>query len=179
MTKSFLPAALLTSLLALSACDEPATNQSYVHPAGSWDFLVQATKSGPLLLKVQGAAFEMDQAAFEAELSELMADAIKRRRFTVTTDPAQAPQPSLYVVMTVNGGKNLNGQAQCEGRTQGGPPRGADSRLDISASFCGRDKPYANVSGWIEKLAGPDDEKYPKLIGQITRELFVEQKQDR
>ena len=179
MTKNLFRTSLLSALLALSACDDPATNQSYVHPAGTMDFLIEATKAGPLLLKVQGSAFDMDQAAFEAEVSALLAGAIQRRRFTVTTDPAKAPQPSLYVVMTFNGGKNLSGQAQCKGDTKGGTPRGPDARLDVTASFCGKDVRYANVSGWVEKLQGHDDEKYPKLIGQIARDLFVEQKQDK
>ncbi len=179
MTKSLFRASILTSLLALAACDDPATNQTYVHPSGTWDFLIEATKAGPLLLKVQGAAFDMDQAAFEAEVSEILADSIKRRRFSVTTDPTKAPQPSLYVVMTFNGAKSLNGQAQCRGETSGGTPRGPDARLDVTASFCGKNARYATVTGWVEKLSGHDDEKYPKLIGQIARDLFVEQKQDK
>ncbi|WP_282606778.1 hypothetical protein [Pelagibius sp. Alg239-R121] len=179
MTKSFFRGMVLAAFFVLSACDDPATNQTYVHPAGTWDFLIEATKAGPLLLKVQGEAFDMDRAAFEAEVSDMIAGALQKRRFSVTTDPSKAPQPSLYVVMTFNGAKSLNGQAQCKGETQGGTPRGSDARLDVTASFCGKDARYATVTGWIEKLKSRDDEKYSKLIGQISRDLFVEQKQDK
>jgi hypothetical protein len=179
MTRTFFRYALLAAGLALSACDEPATNQTYMHPSGTLDFLIEAVKEGPLLLKVQGSAFGMDQEAFEAEVASLIAGSIERRLITVTTDPAKAPQPSLYVVMTFNGGESLNGQAQCRGETQGGTPRGVDARLDITASFCGKTARYATVTGWVEKVKNRDDEKYAKLVGQIARDLFVEQRQDK
>ncbi len=179
MIRTCLRGAALSALLLLTACDEPATNRSYLHPAGTLDFLIEATKEGPLLLKIQGEAFDVDRAAFGEEVAGLIAGAIQRRRISVTTDPAQAPQPSLYVIMTFNGGKSLSGQAQCGGKTKGGSPRGDDSRLDVTASFCGNDARYATVSGWVETLKNRDDDKYPKLIGQIARDLFVEQKQDK
>ncbi len=179
MFRTCLRGAALSLVFLLAACDEPATNRSYLHPAGTLDFLIEATKEGPLLLKIQGAAFDMDQPAFEEEVASLIAGAIQKRRITVTTDPTQAPQPSLYVLMTFNGGKSLSGQSQCGGKTKGGSPRGDDARIDVTASFCGNDARYATVSGWVEKLKNRDDEKYPKLIGQIARDLFVDQKQDK
>src|SRR3546814_4179198 len=52
-------AALPAALLGLAACDRgPATVTLYMHPTGSFDFLIAATRNeGPLYMEIDGDPF--------------------------------------------------------------------------------------------------------------------------
>lgn len=173
MTRLLRLALLGGLLLALAACDQgPASNTTYLHPAGSWTFLVTATRSGPLLVELRGRPYDEPAALVAHELLAQMGQAIHRREGLQFTDQAaQAGNPAFRVVLTFND-RTAGSRDQCLGRTEGGGPA-ADRRVDLTATFCREEQVLANVRGWVLKTTGLEDRRFRALIRQVTRELFA------
>lgn len=162
------------AVLAVAACDDgPASNQTYVHPAGSWSFMVAATRDGPLLVEIHGVAVDGDGPAQVEAVLELMGDAIHRRGgLQFTADRAAAANPAYRVAWTFNAAAGLGSRQHCNGEGQGQPPQ-AEGRVEILATFCDEDRVLANVRGWVEDVQGLEDKRFQRLVKQVTRELFV------
>lgn len=166
------------ALTGLTACDQgPSTVTLYVHPAGSFDFLVAATRhQGPLYLEIDGMPFG-DSDGLEARLAGVLEEALQSRRLSLTTDRTFAEDPRFRLALVFNPQEGDDVFAFCREQPQGGPPRG-DSRIDLRAGFCRGDDLLAAVDGWAEEVGSLDDPKIEQLMRQVARDLFSRNRND-
>ena len=163
-------AATLALTLPLAACDQgPATVTHYRHTAGTFDFLVAATRNlGPLLFQVAGAPFPAGDAV--PRMTEVLQQALQSRALSLTNDPSAAEDPRfrLLIVFHPAPGDALD---FCARPPAGGAPE-TEGRIDLRAGFCRDDKALAVVDGWAEEVEGPGDEKFAQLLRQVARDVF-------
>jgi hypothetical protein len=167
-----LPGAL-AGLLALAACDQgPSTVTPYMHPSGSFDFLVAATRGeGPLYMEIDGDPFAEGEA-LEARVTAVMEQALQSRVLRLTTDQDAAEDPAFRLVLVFNPPDSGELLAFCSRQPEGGPPGAAD-RIELRAGFCRGDDLLAAVDGWVEETAGSADQKFEQLMHQVGRDLFA------
>ena len=165
-------------LLALAACDEaPSSNTRYMHPSGTWDFLVYATQSGPLLIDIEGQALPGSNAEFEGAVIAIMNEAQHKRIVRFTRDRSVAPTPDFRVVVAFNGGAGLDSQALCSGQARGGGP--SSDRIETLATFCRGGEVLSAVHGWTGRSEAAEKEHFKVLMEQVTRDLFAPAPPDR
>jgi hypothetical protein len=163
-------AGLLAALLTLAACDQgPATVSHYRHTAGTFDFLISATRNnGPLLLQVEGRPFA--GGAPVARMTGVLQQALQSRELRLTSDPGAAEDPRfrLVIVFSPAPGEVLE---FCERTPAGGDPR-PEGRVELRAGFCRDGKALAVIDGWAEEVEGPQDEVFAQLLRQVSRDVF-------
>ena len=165
-------------VLGLAACDEgPSSNTRYMHPAGTWDFLVYATQNGPLLIDIEGQALPGNAVEFEGTVIALMNEAQNKRLVRFTPDPAVAPSPDFRVVVAFNGGAGLDSKALCSGQAKGGGPD--NDRIETLATFCRGGEVLSAVHGWATPSDSVGEQRFQMLIQQVTRDLFATAPPDR
>ena len=173
-----LPTLLLPLLLlGLAACDRgPATVSLYMHPAGSFDFLISATRSGgPLYLEISGDPFG-NGGDLEASVVGAMEPALQTRVLSLTTDQDAAEDAGFRLVLVFHpAGGELMGF--CASQPEGGAPASAE-RIELRAAFCRGDDLLAAVDGWVEEATGPQDERFRQLLEQVVRDLFERRRRD-
>ena len=176
-------ALLLAPLLALAACDQgPATVTPYMHPAGSFDFLIAATRDGgPLYLEIDGDPFGTGED-LEARVIAAMEPALQTRVLTLTTDQDAAEDAAFRLVLVFDPAGDGELFEFCASQPEGGPidVEGAASaeRIELRAGFCHGDELLAAVDGWVEEASGPDDARFTQLLQQVARDLFVRRRKD-
>ena len=172
-----LPAAL-AGLLAVAACDQgPATVTPYMHPSGSFDFLIAATRNeGPLYLEIDGDPFANGED-IESRVVSALEPALQSRVLRLTTDLDAAEDPAFRLVLVFNPPDSGELLAFCAQQPEGGPPAAAD-RIELRAGFCRGDDLLAAVDGWVEEATGPADRKFEQLMHQVARDLFARRRQD-
>jgi hypothetical protein len=166
-------------LLVLAACDQgPATVTPYMHPTGSFDFLVAATRGGgPLYLEIDGDPFGSGED-LEGFVTAAMEPALQSRVLSLTTDQDAAEDPGFRLVLVFNaagGGGELF--AFCAEQPEGGLPAEAE-RITLRAAFCRNDDLLAAVDGWVEEAEGPNDPRFRQLLEQVARDIFTRRRQD-
>ena len=171
-------AAIFGLILGLAACDEgPSSNTRYMHPAGTWDFLVYATQNGPLLIDIEGQALPGNAMEFEGTVIALMNEAQNKRLVRFTPDPAVAPSPDFRVVVAFNGGAGQDSKALCSGQAKGGGP--SSDRIETLATFCRGGEVLSAVHGWATPSDSAGEARFQVLIQQVTRDLFATAPPDR
>jgi|GEM_PF-5057898 len=167
----FLPLAAL--LMGLAACEEvPTTVVRHLHSAGSLDFLIDATKKkGPLLIEIAGSPFGESEGLVSREVTSVLDKGLQIRPFAVTQLPGDAEDPSYRLRLIFNGPKNQQVKDRCTAPPAPAPSSG--ERLDLQATFCKGGEVLSAVDGWVEKIQSVEDEKFTKLLQQMTKELFV------
>ncbi|GAB4223783.1 MAG: hypothetical protein Tsb0032_26970 [Kiloniellaceae bacterium] len=168
----------LGSLLFVAACDEgPSTITHYMHPSGSFDFLIAATKNeGPLYLEIDGMPFA-EETDLEGRVAAVMENAVQTRVLQLTTDQAEAEDPRFRLVLVFNPANSGEVFAFCQDQPQGGPARD-DQRIELRAGFCRGDDLLAAVDGWAEEVERPGDEKFEQLMRQVARDLLSRNRND-
>lgn len=162
-------AAALTALV--SGCgDGPATVAGGWRSPATWSSMIYATKDGPLLVEIHGAPFGLPPARFRTAVAEAMTNAIFGRPSTFTTDPQQAPQPRYRVVLAFNAPDNTDPRDLCRGQVATLAQTG--DRITVHGAFCEDATLLASIRGWVAKVQGAEDERFRRLISQLTRELF-------
>lgn len=165
-------------LTGLTACDQgPSTVTLYVHPAGSFDFLIAATRhEGSLYLEIDGMPFG-DSDGLETRLAGIMEEALQSRSLSLTTDQTAAKDPRFRLALVFNPQEGNDVFAFCRERPQGGSARG-DDRIELRAGFCRGDDLLAAVDGWAQEVGSPDDPKFEQLMRQVARDLFSRNRND-
>ncbi len=171
LTKLSTVAALL--LFGLAACDEaPTTVVRHLHSAGSLDFLIDATKNkGPLLLEISGSPYGESEGMVTRRVTAVLDNSLQIRPFTVTLLPGDADNASYHLRLVFNGPKKGQVKDRCTASAVGGSKAG--ERVDLEATFCRDGEVLSAVDGWIEKTQSVEDEKFAKLLHQVTKELFI------
>lgn len=159
-------------LLGLAACDEgPSTVTPFMHPTGSFDFLIAATRqNGPLYLEIDGTPFA-ESETLDTRVVAVMEKALQSRVLRLTTDQTAAEDPRFRLVLVFNPANKGELFAFCREQPEGGPARD-DGRIELRAGFCRGDDLLAAVDGWAEEVAGPDDRKFEQLMRQVARDTF-------
>lgn len=159
-------------LLSLAACDRgPATVTHYRHTAGTFDFLISATRNGgPLLLQVEGQAFE-GGGDVVPQMTQVLQQALQSRELRLTTDPGAAEDPRFRLVIVFNPAAPGDALDFCEGPAAGGSPETV-GRVDLRAGFCRDGKALAVIDGWAKELEGLEDERFAQLLRQVSRDVF-------
>lgn len=161
--------------LLVGACDDAAVVQNYfVRGEGIDNRLVNATMSGPMLVRIHGNPFKVDQSTLEDAVVDRMGRAIQRRVTRFTVDPAAAPQPDYRVVIAFGLPKGESGKALCgpEGSIPALEP--AEGAITLRAAFCHKDTLWSDVGGHMPAAESPEDKTFRTLIRQMTIELFPE-----
>lgn len=162
-------AAALAALV--SGCgDGPATVAGGWRSPATWSSMVYATKDGPLLVEVHGDPFGLPPGRFRTAVAEAMTDAIFGRPSTFTTDRALAPQPRYRVVLAFNAPDTTDPRDLCRGQIATLAQPG--ERITVHGAFCEDATLLASIRGWVAKVQGTDDERFRRLVNQLTRELF-------
>lgn len=154
-----------------SACEDgPATVAGTWRSPATWSTMVHASATGPLLVQVHGDPFRRPPAEFRAAVAAAMTDQIIGRRLAVTAERDAAPKPEFRIVLAFNPPENADAAQLCAG----GVPVAAEprERITVLAAFCEHDRLLASVRGWVAKVDGPEDKRFRRLMGQVTRELF-------
>ena len=160
----------LAALAVLAGCGGPMTSPTYRSPEAR-TFAQSAMAQGPMLVVIQGEPFAHDQERTRDAVLAAMARAMSWTGTPqFTTDAAEAPTASLYVVMTFNTGA-IDGNVQCTVPPAGGGPE-EDGGVAVSASFCGSRELISNTYGRISTADGADDPAFARLISQVTTDLF-------
>src|SRR3546814_10794963 len=96
-------AALPAALLGLAACDRgPATVTLYMHPTGSFDFLIAATRNeGPLYMEIDGEPFATGED-LEGPIGAAMEQAVQTRVLRLTTELDAAEDPAFRLVLVLD-----------------------------------------------------------------------------
>lgn len=124
-----------------------------------------------MLVVIQGQPFAHEEERTRHAVLAAMARAMSWTGTPqLTTDAAEAPTSSLYVVMTFNNGA-IDGNVQCTVPPAGGGPED-DGSVAVAASFCGSRELISNTYGHIKGVDGADDPAFARLIGQVTTDLF-------
>jgi len=163
---------LLAALLAGVSCSGPTTSATHQNPDAQ-TFAQNAMADGPMLVKITGTPYDVDQQRVDDIVLREMTSAMTWTATPrLTTDPQAARTPSMFVAMTFGRGA-VDGNALCQpggGDPGGGPLDGG--AVEVAASFCGAGTMISNTSGRLDQSTGPDDAKFAQLIGQVTRDLF-------
>lgn len=176
-------AALPAALLGLTACDQgPATVALYMHPTGSFDFLIAATRNeGPLYTEIDGDPFATGED-LEDPIIAAMEQAVQIRVLRLTTELEAAEDPAFRLVLVFNPAHRDALLAFCRSQPEGGPPQedaaAQGGRIELRAGFCHGDILLAAVDGWVEDATGTADPKFEQLMQQVARELFARQRSD-
>jgi len=160
----------IAAAAALAGCSGPVTSPTYRNPDAR-TFAQSAMAGGPMLVVIQGQPFAHEE---ERTRQAVLAAMTRAMSWTgtpqLTTDAAEAPTSSLYVVMTFNNGA-IDGNVQCTVPPAGGGPED-DGSVAVAASFCGSRELISNTYGRINGVDGADDPAFARLIGQVTTDLF-------
>lgn len=161
------------ALFALTACDQgPSTVTLYMHPTGSFDFLVAATRSGgPLYLEIDGMPFGEGEG-LAGHVTAVMEQAVQSRELSLTTDQTAAEDPRFRLAVVFNPDDGGDLFAFCRDQPAGGPAQG-DGRIELRAAFCRGDDLLAAVDGWSEEVETLEDPKVTQLMRQVARALFA------
>ncbi|SDG41864.1 hypothetical protein [Roseospirillum parvum] len=162
--------ALATGLLA--ACDEaPQSQQLFLEGAGTWSYLVDAVKDGPLWVDVAGNPF----AVADADAARAMAEAVERGmtalKITTTTDRAAAARPMYRLKVVLNPGPSANFRKLCQEMAPAGPP--PEGKLEILMGFCVEDEVRGAARGSLPTTDNPRAEPLVQLIGRMTRQVLA------
>ncbi|MPZ11315.1 MAG: hypothetical protein GEU89_14070 [Kiloniellaceae bacterium] len=170
--------AVFAGLLALAACDQgPSTVTPYMHPSGSFDFLIAATRNeGPLYMEIDGDPFGEGEA-LESQVTAVMEKALQSRVLQLTTEQDAAEDPAFRLVLVFNSPNIGEVLAFCSRQPEGGPPTSAE-RIELRAGFCRGDDLLAAVDGWVEDAAGTADPRFEQLMRQVVRDLFTRRRSD-
>lgn len=161
-------AALVTGLVA--ACDNaPTSSVLFMRPGGVRVFLTSATRNGPLLVETLNAPFGQDVADMVAEN---IAKGVLGRQVTATTDPARASDPEFRVRVAFDMPGGIAPDRLCAGDTVTAAPD--PDRLRVTAVFCNRGTADAVIGGTLKRPVDSADDRLPKLIRQISRQMFDE-----
>lgn len=185
------PRLLPALVLVLAACDQgPATVTPYMHPAGSFDFLIAATRGGgPLYLEIDGDPFGSGED-LEGRVIAAMEPALQSRVLSLTTDQAAAEDAAFRLVLVFDpaGGSGGDGELFefCASQPSSQPAGGtvdldeaaSTERIELRAGFCRGDDLLAAVDGWVEDASGADDARFQQLLQQVVRDLFVRSRKD-
>ena len=172
MKRAFFLGLALSAPLLLAACDEgPSSNLRFIRGDGTWHFLLEATKAGPILVEVSGDPFGNSQDLVERAVLETLPRATPGRESQATAVAADAPRPELRVKLAFNG-PNATGIAQCAGSVVGGGPAGAEEAIRVLASFCWDDGRLSTVEGWVKNVEGAEDKRFRELLRQVLYDLF-------
>jgi len=166
-----LGAALFAPLL--SACDNadgPAVVNTYDH-GGVWENVVYAGKDSPILVNIHGNPFGGAEAMLADNVLLSMSNAISSRVLHYTTNEAEAKSTSIKVILLFGADKTANGRKICEGKLPTITPA-QDGKVMLRAVFCSDEQLMSDVEGWVKNVTGPDDKRFKRLIGDMTRQLF-------
>lgn len=174
MLKKLISLGAATIAALVAGCgDGPSTVPGFRAPA-TWSTFFAATAKGPLLLQVHGQPFGGSEAELRRKVAAVMQAAIPARPFSMTLDPAEAPQPKVRVVLALGAPANFDAAGLCSGSVPvAGAPVGS-GRLEVLAGLCDGGALLSSVRGWVARLDGPDDSRFVQLLGQVMRDLTGE-----
>ncbi|MCU0893675.1 MAG: hypothetical protein MUD06_05010 [Rhodospirillales bacterium] len=147
----------------LYSCDDLPITIVTFRVDDPWTFAVPAL---PLMVEVRGQP-GLDAGAVAATMQRAISWYANPR---LTEDPAVAGHPSTRLVMTFNPASPGGGEANCDGRLDGGEFE-ADAPLRLLASFCAGTRVLANVEGRLRR-SGDGSGPIEALLRQVTLELF-------
>ena len=148
-----------------------------MHPNGSFDFLVAATRNeGPLYLEIDGDPFATGEALGPV-VTTAMEKALQRRVLHLTTEQDAAEDPAFRLVLVFNPTSGGELQAFCSRQPVSETAKSAE-RIELRAGFCRDDDLLAAVDGWVEEATGPDDPRFAQLMQQVARDLFARRRSD-
>lgn len=151
----------------LYSCDEVPITTVTFRIDDPWSF---AEPAMPLLVEVRGHT-GIDAQTVAATMERAISWHGNPR---LTADAALAGDPSTRVVMTFNPASSGGGEANCEGRLNGGEIQ-PDAPLRVLATFCAGARPLANVEGRLGR-PGDGSGRIEALLKQVTLDLFRDQR---
>lgn len=173
MLKKLLTLATGAVTAAVAACGEaPRVTTRYMHPAGTWDYMVGAASRGPILASVAGAPWGGDALAEQVILGHMAHAVTAYDRLRFTTDPAAAGNPDYAVRVAFNPPQSFPGRRLCNGERPAIEP---GKRLSALAVFCQRGQVRAEVHGSVGgdfSDLTPESEPVRMLMSQLSIALF-------
>ncbi len=160
------------ALLALAGCeDAPQSSLIDMRVQSARDFLINASKEGPVLVELLGeplaAGGKLDPTAFAALVGSTFG---AEPWIKMTADKAKAAQPDFRLIWVVDPVAWLAPDAACQGKAVSGPVRRAE-RVEMRAYFCSEQRTLSAVQGSVKRPAGSDDAHWQQLVRQMSRQL--------
>jgi hypothetical protein len=153
-----------------SACEDgPATVPGGWRSAAVWSSMVHASASGPLWLDVHGQPFAVAAGLADA-VAVAMTNQLVGRPLAFTARRDQADKPDFRVVLVFNPPANADPRDLCAGAIVTTADPG--DKITVLAAFCDKSGLLSSVQGWVAKVGGPNDPRFRRLLGQVTRDLF-------
>jgi hypothetical protein len=157
-------------LLAVAACEDQPTTSVSIETDNAWEFVQAPMANGGLYVDVSGTPFDdLDMDVEDTVLTAMTTATTWTATPNYTGDKASAGDPSVWVVVTFNGG-DRRPCTQTPPIPGGGPE--ATGRVDILATLCGNEVALAQVSGHLTGAESMADPKFEALVRQTTRELL-------
>jgi hypothetical protein len=167
--------AAVTALLG--ACQEAPRSTVLFSSGQANTYLDYAASRGPLLLETFGTPFAgQDAAALNQAVANALRSAITRRVITTTGSPSEAGDATFRVKMAFNGGAAQDPNHLCAATSPPtnsiASPSAPGDRLTVLAVFCNGHTLEAAVRGSVAYPNSPQDDPFPALLKQVTRQLF-------
>ena len=160
------------ALLALAGCeDAPQSSLIDMRVESARDFLINASKDGPVLVELLGeplaAGAKLDREVFAGQVASTFG---AEPWIKTTADKAKASQPDFRMIWVVDPVAWLSPDAACQGKAAPGPVRRAE-RVEIRAYFCSEQKTLSAVQGSVRRPASVDESRWLQLVRQMSRQL--------
>ena len=183
------PSALFVLLSALfsSACSDDGVRISYsnVLPRYNRAELFNAADGRDMPTAVVGNPFGTRQEVFEATVTRVMNGVPIGPRTRFTTTPNETARGNFRVVMLFNPAANVSSELMCTNPdpapTPGmGTAPGAvnTDRLNLQSAFCQGGVLFSSAYGWADRVQGPDDPRFARLIQRIMLATFPPNRND-
>lgn len=160
------------ALLALAACeDAPQSSLIDMRVQSARDFLINASKEGPVLVELLGEPLAVGGKLSHSEFAALVGSTFGAEPWIkMTADKAKAAQPDFRLIWVVDPVAWLSPDAACQGKAASAPVRRAE-RLEMRAYFCSEQRTLSAVQGSVKRPASSDDARWQQLVRQMSRQL--------
>ncbi len=160
------------ALLALTGCeDAPQSSLIDMRVESARDFLISASKDGPVLVELLGEPLTPGGNLAPGAFAALVGTAFGAEPWIkMTADAARAPQPDFRLIWVVDPVAWLSPDAACQGKAAPGSMRRAE-RVELRAYFCSGQRTLSAVQGTVKRPSSPDDGMWQQLVRQMSRQL--------
>ncbi len=164
----------LASLILVAAC-AGGVRLTQLDVAGTYHpgEFAYAAAGRDLQVVIVGNPFGGDQAAFEAAVTDAMQEHHSGQATNFTTTPGDDARPSFRVVLIFDPPQGMNAARQCREEALAVQTVPADDgQINLSGAFCSGDSARTRIRGRVSGAAGPRDQAFRELVGQVTNGLF-------
>lgn len=170
--KDMLKAAAAAVVPLISACEDGPQVVSNFDRGGSMieSMVAYASAKGPMLALVRGNPFGGSEADLANTVRTRMTESVGERIIRYTADENEAPHPNIRILILFGAPGTANGHRLCEGKI---PTLAVNpDKITIRGVLCADGELLSDAEGWSRKVDGPDDQRFERLLFDLTRALL-------